>query len=126
MAGAARVRTAMIVVTDAVDTIATIILIAMMLVPLANIVTGAIVGTGLAGPAGGLVGIVAGLAITLISSRVGYNQTRHMIRPRGASRGSFTRHHVSPDPSAQRAPGPEDGQSATRRLEGVMRHRSHP
>ena len=103
MAGA-RVRTAMIVATDAVDTIATIILIAMMLVPLANIVTGAIVGTGLAGPAGGLVGIVAAIAITLISSGVGCNQTRHMFRPRGASRGSYTRHHVSPDPSARRAP----------------------
>jgi len=80
---AARVRTAMIVATDAVDTIATIILIAMMLVPLANIVTGAIVGTGLAGPAGGLVGIVAAITI---------------------SRGSYTRHRVSPDPSARRAP----------------------
>ena len=40
----------MIVATHAVDTIAIIILIAMMLVPLANIVTGAIVGTGLGGP----------------------------------------------------------------------------
>jgi hypothetical protein len=99
---AAQLGTAMIVATHAVDTIAIIILIAMMLVPLANIVTGAIVGTGLGGPAGGLVGIVLGIAITLISSRVGHSQTRQPFRPRGVGLGSYARHHVSPGSFARR------------------------
>jgi hypothetical protein len=50
----------------ATNTIATILLIGMMLVPLVNIATGAIVGIGVGGPAGGLVGVALAIAITLI------------------------------------------------------------
>jgi hypothetical protein len=55
-------------IAHTIDSIATILLIGMMLVPLVNIVTGAIVGVAVGGPAGGLVGVALSIAITLIEN----------------------------------------------------------
>lgn len=46
------------------DTIATIILIGMMLIPFVNIVVGVVVGAGLGGVPGALLGLAAAIAIT--------------------------------------------------------------
>ena len=46
------------------DTIATIILIGMMLVPVVNIIVGLVVGAGLGGVPGALLGFAAAIAIT--------------------------------------------------------------
>ncbi len=53
------------------NTVATIILSALMLVPLINIIVGAIVGSGLVGPLGGVGGTLLALLIMVVEKLIG-------------------------------------------------------
>ncbi len=50
------------------DAIATVILAGMMLVPLVNVIVGGVLGAGLAGPLGGVVGILLAIAVTALET----------------------------------------------------------
>jgi hypothetical protein len=50
------------------DAIATVILAGLMLIPLVNVIVGGVLGAGLAGPLGGVVGILLAIAITALET----------------------------------------------------------
>jgi hypothetical protein len=62
------------------DAIATVILAGLMLIPFLNVIIGAVIGAGLAGPPGAFVGILTGAAIvaleTWIADRLGWRDLR--------------------------------------------------
>jgi hypothetical protein len=63
------------------DAIATVILAGLMLIPLVNVVVGGVVGAGLAGPLGGITGILLAIAIaaleTWLADRLVWRDLRH-------------------------------------------------
>jgi hypothetical protein len=50
------------------DAIATVILAGLMLIPLVNVIVGGVLGAGLAGPLGGVVGILLAIAVTALET----------------------------------------------------------
>jgi hypothetical protein len=62
------------------DAIATVILAGLMLIPFLNVIVGAVIGAGLAGPPGAFAGILTGVAIvsleTFIADRLGWRDLR--------------------------------------------------
>ena len=50
------------------DAIATVILAGLMLIPLVNVIVGGVLGAGLAGPLGGVIGILLAVAITALET----------------------------------------------------------
>jgi hypothetical protein len=51
-----------------VDAIATVILAGLMLVPIVNVIAGGVVGAGLAGPLGGVIGILLAIGVTALET----------------------------------------------------------